>query len=82
MKELKNVRNKLLSQLLILFGFVILIILLGASYSILFSDTIFPVLQYVRCGIFSVVPWSVGDLVYVVAMKYGLQTSMALKLFF
>jgi hypothetical protein len=70
MKELKNVRNKLLSQLLILFGFVLLIILLGRSYSILFSDTIFPVLQYVRCGIFSVVPWSVGDLVYVVAMVY------------
>ena len=70
MKELKNVSNKLLLQLLILFGVVILIFLLGTSYSVLFYDTIFPVLQYVRCGVFSLVPWSVGDLVYALALLY------------
>jgi hypothetical protein len=70
MKELKNVSNKLFLQLLILFGVVILIFLLGTSYSVLFYDTIFPVLQYVRCGVFSLVPWSVGDLVYALALLY------------
>jgi len=70
MKRLKNVSNKLLLQLLILFGVVILIFLLGTSYSVLFYGTIFPVLQYVRCGLFSLVPWSVGDLVYGLALVY------------
>lgn len=70
MKDAKDYRNRLLRQLLILLGFIVLLNIFNKSYSRLFSESIFPALQFFRCTILSAFTWSFGDVAYSAGFFY------------
>lgn len=70
MKELKDTRNRLLRQLLILLGFIVLLNIANKFYSHLFAETIFPALQVIRCTVLSSFNWSAGDVAYSLGVLY------------
>lgn len=75
MKEVKDTRNRLLRQLLILLGFIVLLNIFNKFYSHLFSESIFPALQFFRCTVLSNFNWSFGDVAYSVGVLYLLYKS-------
>lgn len=78
MKEVKDTRNRLLRQLLILLGFIVLLNIFNKFYSHLFSESIFPALQVFRCITLSTFNWSFGDVAYSVGVLYLLYKSYLL----
>lgn len=70
MKEVKDNKNRLLRQLLILLGFIVLLNIFNKSYSHLFSESIFPALQVFRCTVLSSFTWSLGDVAYSAGVLY------------
>lgn len=70
MKDFKQTRNRLLCQLLILLGFIVLLNMVNRPYGQLYAATIFPALQRIRCSVLSSLSFSVGDICYCLGVLY------------
>lgn len=74
MKELIDKRRRLLFHIFILGLLIIVLHIFSEFYSHLFAMHLFPALQMLRCKLFTILPFSIGDVIYCFAVAYLLYT--------